>query len=271
MTIVFLEGKFIEESEASIPLTDRGFLFGDGIFTTMRVFEGKVEGLKTHLIHLQSQCAAINIEYPTIKEEWLYELVKQNQAFRGIWRLKIFVTGGDCRLLVLQKRQGRLIMTLKPVEIHFPEEACLGIYPIPFSSPLASVKSLSYLDRLHMADYASRNDVDDVAVLSPEGYLLETSFANLFWKEGDAFFSPEPSHQLLQGATLFLIAKEINIFFVKKRIEEISQKAQVFLCNSIRGIIPVKQIGKYHFFRDLKLEKFLHQCYLEAISKDLLI
>lgn len=269
MTFIFVEGKFLQEDQAVIPLTDRGLLFGDGVFSTLRVFNGTIEGIRTHLTHLKSQCEALNLHCPPIKEEWLSELIRCNQAFTGIWRLKILVTGGDSPSIDLRKRQGRLIIYLKPAQ-NFPTEVRLRVYPIPYSAPLAHVKSLSYLDRLHMADYALKSNVDDVLVTSPEGYVLESSCANIFWAEKDDFFSPKPSHNLLTGATLDLLSKEINIDFVKKKLEDISSSAHVYLCNSIRGILPVVQIDERKFMRHLNLETSLLRSYKNALSNDVL-
>lgn len=266
MTVIFVEGKFIEEDQASVPLTDRGFLFGDGVFSTMRVFDGRIEGVRTHLSHLKSQCEAIQLECPDIAKEWLQELITRNQASEGVWRFKIIVTGGDSPSLDLKRRQGRLIMSLKPVQSLSPEIR-LGIYPISYSAPLAHVKSLSYMDRLHMADYASRHNFDDVLVTS-EGRMLETSFANIFWADKGAFFSPEPSYNLLTGATVTLLSKEIKINFVKNKLEEVSDTAQVYLCNSIHCILPVVQIDKREFSRDRDLEASLLNSYKSALSTD---
>ncbi len=271
MTIVFVEGKFIEEKEASIPLTDRGFLFGDGLFSTLRVFEGKIEGFKTHLAHLRNQCDTINLKYPEIKDEWLRELVQRNQAFKGVWRLKILVTGGDSPSLDLKQRQGRLIMLIKPVETLSPQAQNLCIYPIPYSVPLGCIKSLSYLDRLYMANHAREKNLDDVLTISCEGHLLESSFANIFWKENDHFFSPESSNLLLKGSTLTLLSKQLDILFVKKKLEEILETAQIFLCSSIRGIVPVIQIEDRKFTRDIKLEETLLKEYTSALLKDTLL
>lgn len=267
MTIALIDGKFLSENEAAIPITDRGLLFGDGVFSTIRVNQGSIEGLKTHLKNLYSQCEVINLECPSIKDEWIHDLINRNSAAQGIWRLKIIVTGGDDCGRDLKKRRGRLIMTLKPVP-SVPSEVRLGIYPIPCSTPLAHLKSLAYLDRLHMADYASKINVDDVLVLSSDGHLLETSCANIFWFENGNFFSPQPSHNLLTGATLGLLSREIKISFVNKKLDEIAASAQVYLCNSIRGIIPVVQIDKKAFARNLELEAVLAEGYQAALLKD---
>lgn len=251
---VWIDGAFIEEAKASIPITDRGFLFGDGIFSTVRVSNGRIEHLDLHLDHLRAHCHAINLDYPDLKRGRLEELVALNRATHGIWRLKIIVTGGDDSSLHLPKRHGRLIATVKPVNTPKISEARLCIYPIGFSAPLASVKSLSYLDRLHFASYARLQNCDETLVLSQEGYMLEAAFANIFWRERELFYSPARTHSLLIGATLSRLARLHAFHFVEKSPAEIDPSAQVFLCNSIQGIVPVIQIGDRLFERDFTLE-----------------
>ena len=94
MNIVFLDGTFHFENEAFIPVNDRGFLFGDGVFTTIRVIEGQPECMEMHLERIQSHCRALNIVPPAIASNLIMELIKQNGAENGQWRLKIIVTGG---------------------------------------------------------------------------------------------------------------------------------------------------------------------------------
>lgn len=181
-----------------------------------------------------------------------------NHAANGIWRLKIIVTGGDDSSLHLPKRHGRMIATIKPVHTRKNTEARLCIYPVPFSAPLASVKSLSYLDRLHFSSYARLHNCDETLILSQEGHMLETAFANIFWSEKGSFYSPARTHNLLIGATLSRLDRLHAFQFVKKSPEQIDPTAQVFLCNSIQGIVPVIQIGNRLFERDFALEVSLN-------------
>ena len=77
-TFCFVNGKFVKESspEASVPINDRGFQFGDGIFLAALVVNGVVELWNKHLDHLAADAAVLNLRAPVVKQEWIRELVK---------------------------------------------------------------------------------------------------------------------------------------------------------------------------------------------------
>ena len=117
MTIVYYNGRFIPEEEAFIPIHDRGFLFGDGLFTTIKVVEGHVYCLKAHLMRLISQSQQIQLELPDINSSLIHALIQHNAADKGSWRLKMMVTSAHASSLNLSSRTyGSFLMTIRPYE-----------------------------------------------------------------------------------------------------------------------------------------------------------
>jgi 4-amino-4-deoxychorismate lyase len=266
--IAFWNGIFCPEDEVKIPLNDRGFLFGDGVFTTLRLENGTIEALERHLKKLNEQCHALNLAPPKIKKSWLDALIAKNQAAKGIWRLKILLTGGnEDNLRLAPKRCGELIITLKPYKGLSYSPRRLGCYPTPIHSSIAKVKSLAYLERLLVKEYALNNGFDDCVVKDFEGHLLETAYANLFWRKEDQLFFPDPELPYYFGVSLERVMDgvkkdNINTSFIKAK--EIPEQAQVYLCNSLIGICPVVLFGKQSFSRDLPFEAMLYAAYKSA-------
>jgi 4-amino-4-deoxychorismate lyase len=244
--IIFCNGKFLPEHEPCIPLTDRGFLFGDGIFTTIKVVNGKAEYLDDHITRCYEQCIMLGIIPPVISTEAVIKLVKKNQATTGIWRLKIIITGGNGHRLCLEQREfGKLLMMLGKVEESFPHLINLTLYEHTISSPHSRLKTLSYLSRLYVADYAKTRGFDDAIVLSCEGFIMETAFSNIFWVVGQEVFVPCSGLDLLLGITILKQIDEYRlkgykVSFVKAKVEDIPSNAQIYICNSIRGVVPAK-------------------------------
>lgn len=260
---VYLNGKFLPESEAVIPVTDRGFLFGDGIFTTIKVHQGAPKFLELHLKRLEEDCKAVGIRPQKVIEETIFKLIEINQAKEGVWRLKILMTGGDEPGINLAKREAnQCLMTLKPYAGH-PPICRLISYPEPICSPLSKFKSLSYLDRLWIANYASRYSYDDALVCDHAGRVLETSIANVFWKTGKNLFYPDNSLGYYQGITLQRVLEEakhmgMNVCPVKVTLDEIpGEEVQFYICNSLKGVIPVTEIDGRLFSRNLDFEGVL--------------
>ena len=117
----------------------------------------------------------LEIEPPPLERRCVEELIQANRAERGIWRLKIVMTGGNSPALRLNPRKaGALIMFLTPYEEQ-PAPAALCLYPEPVQRPLAKMKTLGYLDQLWIKEYAAQKGADDAIVTSQEGYWLETA------------------------------------------------------------------------------------------------
>lgn len=257
--IVYLNEKFVQEKKAFIPATDRGFLFGEGVFTTIKVNDGIPELLHLHLEKLECDCYQLGIILQKISDQLIDELIEKNNAQSGIWRLKIIASRGERLGLDCEKWSvGQFLITLKPYAGHaFP--CRLTCYPYPMGNPSGRVKSLSRLDSFWIADYAKEHGFDDALVLDHQGRVLETAFANLFWRSGNILFYPDPVLPLYQGVTLQIVlaaAKKMGLHSspVQVRLADILEDVQMYQCNSLKGIVPVACIDNRNFNRDLPFE-----------------
>ena len=262
MGIVFCNGQFLPRDELKIPFTDRGFLFGDGVFTTLRVTNGVTEHLDLHLKRLQENCRDLNIEFPTIDPTWVPELANRNEAHQGIWRLKIIITGGDLPHLDLAPRPyGYLIMNLT----HFqppPIPYKLTLCPSPVLRPVSHIKSLSYLDRLWVVEEAKKKGFDDAITTTSEGFLLEAAFSNIFWRHKETLYTPDGRLPLLSGIALSVVKKGakalgMRVQEVRATLEDIPPDSQVFICNSMVRFHSVERIQDKVFSRDVQWENQL--------------
>src|SRR5690349_13677534 len=90
--IAFYKDHFLFENEKVLPLNHRGLLFGDGIFSSLKVNNGVVEYYYLHIERLKKQCQAVNIICPPIEKDWIETLIEKNCACEGEWKLKLLVT-----------------------------------------------------------------------------------------------------------------------------------------------------------------------------------
>lgn len=244
---IFLDGACLPEAEAVIPVTDRGFLFGDGAFTTIKVSDGAPEFYNEHMLQLRNHCLSLRIIPPFIDVRSVEELIRLNQATEGVWRLKIIVTGGSTKNLDLSERNsGHVVMLLQPFIVNPSVGEKLTLLPMGGSS-LAHVKTLAYLERLWIKDRAKRQGFDDAVVTTPEGYVLETAFANLFWISNDTFYYPDPRLPYLSGVTLNNKIKQVSeqgrrVIPMHAKLADIPKDSLVFICNAMIDVRPVLQI-----------------------------
>lgn len=255
---VFLNGNFYPESQASIPITDRGFLFGDGIFTTMRVHDGRCELFSAHLNRLQQQAIALNFALPPILSHAIDELICRNQAQKGIWRLKIIVTASQqgCNRFA-----GNTLMTLQPYLGESWKPSSLCYYPHPIDRHLAHLKSLSYLDYLYVREYAKQQNSEDAIIRTREGILLETSCSNLFWIDQGVCYIPDFELPYLKGVCLKAIVEHLPLplQFVKATMKDIPPNSCLYTCNALSYVRPVLTIENQPYKRDKDIEDLLFE------------
>ncbi len=213
-----------------VPIQDRGFLFGDGVFTTIKVDEGSVVQGNLHLERIVSHCQQLNIFPPKITLQDFQSLIKKNRAEKGIWRLKVIITGGNRTDLSLPQRDyGVYLVTIKP---YIPNSTSLKVcrYPFPITSPLSGLKTLSYLERMRIKQYAIDRRFDDAITCSVDGFVLEAAFSNVYWKEGDLYYTPDSTLPLLQGTC---IASLPEVQQAKITFEQLMEKKEIYLCNAM--------------------------------------
>jgi 4-amino-4-deoxychorismate lyase len=261
--IVYLNDQFIPESEAKISCQDRGFLMGDGVYATLKVENGHTLFLQTHISRLSAQCRLIGITPPTIDPSLIETLIEKNSAFNGVYKLKIVITGGQNPDMNLPHgRNGALFIFLKPFQIAPYKPLKMALYPHSIVSAHASFKSLAHLNRYFVAQHALEHGFDDGVTTTPEGILLEASFANLFWIHTNAFFTPAKELPLHFGVTIGEIAAMMEeLHFVKMRLEDIPEGAFVYRANTMSSIRPVQSIDTRVFPRNLALEEMVHTRY----------
>ena len=258
VSIVYLNGEFLPEDQAFIPVTDRGFLFGEGVFTTIKVEEGKPEFLSLHLQKLESDCRILEIPCELFKNDAIQELIQRNNALNEVWRLKILVTGGNH------------LMTLMPYPGH-PSPCRLACYPNPVCRIHPNIKTLAFLDHLTLAEYAIKRGFHDALFFDPQGFILETSIANFFWRLGNTVYFPDLSLPVYPGVTLKVLLQAfakmgLNCQPIKARLEEISKGAQLYICNSMKGFVPVVEIEGTKYERDLFFENSLKKFFREEMN-----
>lgn len=246
MRWVYLDNSFVQEHEAFVPITDRGFLFGDGVFTTVKVENGVPELLQEHLLRLKEDAEQLSIDCPRVDSILIEELIKRNQAFNGTWRLKIIVTGGCEKGLCLPTRKGSLLMTLQPYQVEEKKVLRVVVYPYPVGGMSARLKTLSYVERLSARQYALDRGCDDAITVDGSGNVLEVSFGNIFWKNEGAYFTPSRNLPLYYGVSIQQLEKNlesdgIKLNLVERKIDNLSAETELFSINSLQGIKSLKK------------------------------
>ncbi len=272
---VLLDDQIVEENCAMLPISRAGFLLGDGVFTTLKVKDGCVEGYFLHKKRFQNHQSSMNLKLFPINDRMIQELIIQNDALVGSWRLKMIIIpygrNGDSSKSAMHTR---FIAILSPYEENTSREIRLGVYPYAVVIPSAKMKSISYAPRFILKEYANEKGWDDVIVCNEQELILETVSSNIFWRKGNVLYTPDASLPLLKGVMLSLIIEVCrqelgyDFHFVHQTAKDIDPRAQVFITNSLKRFKPVTRIENRVFNRDLLFETILANVLDKAIIKN---
>ncbi|SCA63170.1 hypothetical protein SCG7086_AL_00160 [Chlamydiales bacterium SCGC AG-110-P3] len=236
--MIYLDGHILPEAEALIPVTDRGLQFGDGVFTTAKVVDGKIINWRGHHQRLISHCGALGITPPILTHQQINDYIIAADATKGIWRLKVLITAGGRGLTMKSRPYAHVIGTLS---LYVPSDGASRLYPVTVSleGPLARIKTLSYLHRLFLFQQAHAMGFDDVITVSRDGYLLESAFSNVFWIADGVISTPDNSLPLLEGLSIVSILNDYSARGYKVdrgcwSLEQIPEHARVLTCNAMQ-------------------------------------
>lgn len=266
---ILFNNQIVPKEKALLSPIDTGILIGDGVFTTLLVQNGVPILIKEHCKRLYSQAKKMNLQIVKISSQLIDELIVQNNAQVGIYRLKLcYIGGGD---FFQKNKQSTLIGVLSPYSVK-KNPVRLVPYPYPVETPFSHYKTLGYSHRFFLLQWAISQQFDDVVTIDTNGYILETAFANIFWFIGKTLYYPASKLSVFPGITIEIIKKivsssiEYSIQPAYRKIQDITTSEQWFIANSLVGIKPILQIGAVKFSRNYALEQYLSETYKKFIT-----
>lgn len=255
--IVYLNGSLIPLSQAKISPFDWGFLYGYGVFETMRAYSGYIFLLEKHLSRLSSSAnlLGIDIKNNADLEKAVYDTLQANHLTDA--RLRLTLSGGEGQPVpdpLVHKSPPTLFITARsytpyPSQVYeHGFKAIVAQIRRNTRSPVSAMKSLNYMDNLLAQRAARLVGADQAILLNDQGYLAEGSTSNIFSITGDILFSPDEDSGILPGITreaVLQMAATLGIEVREKKItlEELLQAEEAFLTNSIMEIMPLTQIS----------------------------
>ena len=229
-----------------------GLLCGWGIFTTVRVSRGEAFAYERHWRRLEKDAALIRLPMPfpaTKVRLHLQEVIRANQVTEGSARIYLvynqvgFWQGNE------QTPQVDLIIYSAPLpEYREPVRLALRPHGRHAASPLAGVKSISWLTNVWAVAEAQKEGFDEVVLLNERGEVAECTAANIFAVKNRKVFTPPLSSGCLEGVTrgvLFEIAPEAEIPIVEQalRPDDLYSADEVFISSTNRNLIGVGEIA----------------------------
>jgi aminodeoxychorismate lyase len=251
--VAFLNGGFSSASMARISAGDRGFLYGDGLFETIRVHDARPFLWEWHMMRLTDGAVSLGIALPQTTELLLgnvHELIRRNSLSEGVMRIALSRGVGERGYGVTGDEQPTLLITQHspPTTPAKPLSLVSTSARVAIGDPLAKVKSANKLGSILAKRDAAAQGADDGLILNSDGNVTETSSANLFWVEGGTLRTPPVLDSVLPGVTRRLVIGLASAFGQTVREESVApdrlqQADAVFVTSAATGVIAIGQVN----------------------------
>jgi branched-chain amino acid aminotransferase len=283
---IYLDGKFVEASEAKISVFDHGLLYGDGIFEGIRIYGGNVFRLDEHLERLEYSAKAIMLKLPLTRAEMaqaVCESCRQNNLMDGYIRLVVTRGVGDLGLSPWLCPKPSVFIIADKIALYPQEYYTKGLEivtaPTRRVNPAAlspAVKSLNYLNNILAKMEARQCGALEAIMLNDQGYVAECTGDNIFIVHKGRILTPSSQQGALRGITrdtIFDIAKEIDVPISEHELTryDIWNADECFLTGTGAEVIPVVKLdgrevgtGKPGAIFSQVLEVFRRRVYAEG-------
>ena len=247
-------GRIVPIEQARVGVLDRGLLYGDGLFETIRVRAGQCARLERHLERLHAGAGTLrfgNVLDGFDFHSMIRSVLDANRLVDA--RVRLAVTRGE------SAGAGRIggsdgpptiIITSDPLVPDPPEPADVIIATIrrDESSPLARIKSLNYLPSILGRIEAEDAGADDAILLNTSGMISDGTVGNVFLVKGDSLVTPSLDQGPLPGtvrAELIELAPKLGLQMAERTVspDELAEADEVFFTNAIQLVRSVRSVG----------------------------
>ena len=281
---VWLNGALLPRSEASVPIDDRGFLYGAACFETLRAFGGAVFRLGRHLDRLEAGLRALGVEPPPrdVVEAAIAETLEANALPEARVRLTVSAGTGGARPGLEPAGTSLVLVTAQPVPDSVAPARVL-VARVTADRPLPFAKTVNYLGPLLALEEARRAGLDQALLLDRDGEVVEASTANVFAVlagedgAGGVLVTPPLEAGALPGVTREAVlecARGLGLETAERRLPlaELLAAREALLTNSIVGVQPLAELRdgdrSYEFEAPGPLTRALIEAYREAVARE---
>ena len=250
--LCFLNGEFMPLAEARIPVLDRGFIFGDGIYEVVPVYGRKLFRFDEHLARLNRSLAKLRIPQPATRDEWLSRC-----------RQLVAARADEDQVLYIQVTRGvaprdhvmpanpvpTVFMMSNPLKHATPEQRHAGVACTTardFRWERADIKSTSLLGNV-LARQMSADHGALETIMFRDGFLTEAATSNVWVAHEGALLGPPKSDHVLEGIRVELLrelCEDCGIAYNLRPISEADVRAadEVLLSSATKEVLPVTHI-----------------------------
>lgn len=245
-SIVYLNGEFLEKSEAKISVLDRGFIFADGVYEVMPVYNRYIFRLSEHLERLQKSLNAIHIVNPHSIAEWqsiLQSLVERNPERDQSLYLQITRGVAERDHIFDDNMMPTVFAMSRPLNKRQADQGISAITHEDIRWKFCDIKSIALLPGV-LLRYEAHKEGGKEAILIKDGFLTEGAASNVFIVKDEHIKTPEKNHRLLSGITRDLVIELAQKHHLPCSETDVTEAElftadEIWVTSSTQEIIPV--------------------------------
>src|SRR5881628_2650676 len=254
---IYLNDRFVPNEEAVVSVFDHGFLYGDGVFETLRAYRGRIFQLTEHLARMERSASAVGMALPVTRER-LADLVREsltrNKLTDAYLRITVSRGLGEIGLDPALCKNPTLVVIAKPFEPYpesfYTDGVSVAVVQTRRNLPEAlppHVKSLNYLNNILAKMEATALGAYDAVLLNHQGEVTEGTTSNVFVALGGRLLTPASDCGILAGITrnvVLRLARELEIPTEETRLTaaDLPIADECFLTNTTVEVLPVTQV-----------------------------
>ncbi len=257
MTLIYLDGQWLDKDSAKISVFDHGLLYGDGVFEGMRVYGGRTFRLPEHVERLYDSAQAILLKVPMAQAEMVaitQEGVKRAGLTEGYLRHVVTRGVGDLGLDPRKCPAASVIIIFDTIAIWPAERYEEGLTLVTAGTPINQrealsprVKSLNYLNHILAKIEATNAGADDAIMLDASGHIAEATGMNLFVLKKGVIYTPPVYAGLLKGVTrdvIIELASASGYRLVEAMLNryDLYTADEAFLTGTAAEVAPIRMV-----------------------------
>jgi branched-chain amino acid aminotransferase len=284
--LLYLNGEFVPQSQASISVFDHGFLYGDGVFEGIAVYSGKPFRLEQHVLRFFDSAKAIDLQIPWTQSEVskaIMETIRKNNLSDGY--VRPIITRGIGTLGLNPDYCSKPTFLIIPLHakdyplMGFKDKTARAIVSTirrnpSFCTP-ASAKTLNYLNNILAKQQANAAKVDEAIMLDWTGLVSEGTGDNLFLVKKGCVFTASLHCSILPGVTRTAVLDAcrnlgVNTIETELTLHDLYTADEVFLTSTSLEIQPLVEIDgrKVGNGTEGKITLRIKKRFYEMIAKD---
>lgn len=281
--MIYLNNKLVLEAKALISIFDHGFLYGDGIYETLRAYRGVVFTLDEHIERLFRSASMIRLKVPKSPQEIkkaVYKTINANNHKDAYIRISVSRGAGPIGLdPELCPKPTFVIISNAFKEYpksYYEKGVKIAIVNVRRNLKDAlnpMIKSLNFLSNILANIEAKEKGAHEAIMLNHEGYIAEGAISNIFFVKDNTLYTPELDVGILDGITrriILSIADELGIKSEEGRFtrEDIYIAQEVFISSTTREVMPVSVVDNIRIGNRIgKITKALHMAYKKKVAE----